>query len=228
MQQGNSPARRLDLAPLPDDSIFVIYGRAHKLILSHEADPENGTQWVPKSSGGGKLKLVLSREDEPAQQVHLEYEAYAYQGPVGTEEPASWLFAEFNPTTILTGNNVFPATIADPETGEINEIPSSQPRFLMTAYRMGFHLLEQLAQQAALIKGKLFSRRTWQAIEDGDVHVIRSQWCAYLPSSDVSTFLQVITVLFDQTIAHGKGIIQLASHLGFKCTVFHHPQPTTA
>ena len=59
MQQGNSPARRLDLAPLPDDSIFVIYGRAHKLILSHEADPENGTQWVPKSSGGGKLKLVL-------------------------------------------------------------------------------------------------------------------------------------------------------------------------
>ena len=116
----------------------------------------------PEPSGGGKLKLVLSREDEPAQQVHVEYEAYAYQGPVGTEEPGVWLFAEFNPTTILTGNNVYPATIADPETGEINEIPSSQPRFLITAYRMGFHLLEQLAQQAALIREKLFSRRTWQ------------------------------------------------------------------
>lgn len=53
---------------------------------------------------------------------------------------------------------------------------------------------------------------TWQAIEEGDVHVIRSQWCAYVPSSDVSTFLQVLAVLFDQTIADGREIVQLASY----------------
>ena len=45
--------------------------------------------------------------------------------------PQSWLVADFNPTTIPTGNNVLPATIADPETGEIDDIPSSSPRFLM-------------------------------------------------------------------------------------------------
>ena len=41
------------------------HGRAHRLILPHPANPEQGTQWIPKLSGGGTLKLVLSRVDEP-------------------------------------------------------------------------------------------------------------------------------------------------------------------
>ena len=131
---------------LPADSVFVLYGRAHRLILPHPANPDQGTRWTPKPSGGGKLELVLARVDEPAQWVCPRYEVYPEQGKIGPDEPTSWLVADFNPTTILTGNNVMPATIADPETGEINEIPSSSPRFLITAFRMGFDLLGQLAR----------------------------------------------------------------------------------
>ena len=133
----------------------------------------------PDLAGGGKLELVLARVDEPAQRVRLEYHAYPQQGEVDLDEPESWLVADFNPTTILTGNNVLPATIADPETGEIDDVPSSSPRFLITAYRMGLHLLPQLARQAGLTNGELFSDRTLRAIKDGDVHVTRSQWAAY-------------------------------------------------
>jgi hypothetical protein len=202
---------------LPAGSVFVIYGRAHELLLPHPANPDQGTRWTPKLSGGGTLELVLARVDAPAQRVCLRYEAYPYQGQVGLDEPESWLVADFNPTTILTGNNLYPAIIADPETGEIDEVPSSSPRFLVSAYRMGFGLLEQLAQQARLTKGKLFSSRTWQAMADGDVHVVRSQYAAYLPA-DVRALLQQLTVLYEQTIAHGKGVIQLATHLGLTFT----------
>ena len=150
------------------------------------------------------------------------YEVYPEQGQIGLDDPTSWLVADFNPTTILTGNNVLPATVADPETGEFTEIPSSQPSFLITAYRMGFDLLGQLAEQAGLVSGDLISLRTWQAIEDGDVHVARGQWAGYLPA-DVPEFLQLLDVLYNQTIAHKKAIIQLATHLGLEFT----PYPPT-
>jgi hypothetical protein len=202
---------------LAASTIFVIYRRAHQLILPHPANPDQGTQWIPKLSGGGTLQLALSRVDQPAQRVYLRYEVYPHQGHVPLEQPASWLVAEFNPTTILAGNNVLPVTIADAETGEIDEIPSSQPHFLITIYRLGFDLLGQLAQQAGLVGGELFSPQTLQAIQDGDVHVTRSQWAGYLPAV-VPAFLQMLVVLYEQTIAHGPGIIQLATHLGLTFT----------
>jgi hypothetical protein len=211
---------------LPPGTVFIIYGRAHKLLLPHPANPEQGTRWTPNLAGGGKLDLVLARVDQPAQQVHLAYHAYAEQGRISLDEPTSWLVTDFNPTTILTGNNLLPATIADPETGEINEVPSSSPRFLITANRMGLHLLPQLARQAGLISGELFSRQTLQAIKDGDVHVVRGQWAAYLPA-DVLAFLQLLVVLYDQTIAYKKGIIQLATHLGLTFTRYPAIGPLT-
>ena len=198
---------------LPADTTFVIYGHAHSLLLPHPANPEQGTRWTPDLAGGGKLELVLARVDQPAQQVRVEYHAYADQGRISLYEPKSWLVADFNPTTILTGNNVLPATIADPETGEIDDVPSSSPRFLITASRMGLDLLPQLARQAGLTNGDLFSDRTLWAIKHGDVHVVRGQWAAYLPA-DVRAFLQLLVVLYDQTIAYKQGIIQLATHLG--------------
>ena len=209
--------RHFRASPPPADSVFVIYGRAHRLILPHPANPDTGTRWTPKPSGGGKLDLVLARDDQPSHWVCPRFEVYPEQGKIGPDEPTSWLVANFNPTTILTGNNVLPATIADPETGEFNEVPSSDPPFLMTAYRIGFDLLTELAQQAGLITGELFSRRTLLSIENGDVHVVRSQWAGYL-AADVPAFLQLLAVLYDQTIAHKKEIIQLATHLGLEFT----------
>jgi len=198
---------------LPAGSVFIIYGRAHLLLFPHPANPEQGTRWTPNLAGGGKLDLVLARVDQPAQQVHVAYHAYAEQGRISLDEPTSWLVTDFNPTTVATGNNLLPTTIADPETGELNEVPSSSPQFLIAASRMGLDLLPQLARQAGLISGELFSCQTLQAIKDGDVHVVRSQWAAYLPA-DVRAFLQLLVVLYDQTIAYKQGIIQLATHLG--------------
>jgi hypothetical protein len=207
-------------ARLPPGTVFIVYGRAHQLILPHPANPQRGTRWTPNMAGGGKLDLVLSRVDQPAQWVHLAYHAYAEQGEIGIDGPTSWLVADVNPTTTLTGNNLLPATIADPQTGEIDELPSSSPRFLRAAYRLGLSLLPDLAQQAGLIRGQLFSRQTLQAIQDGDVRVVRTQWAAYLPC-DVRQFLQLLVVLYDQTISHKNGIIQLAKHLRF--TFNHYP-----
>jgi hypothetical protein len=214
------------LASLPSGKVFIIYGDAHELVPPHPANPGQGTRWFPDLSEGGMLNLVLARVDEPAQQVHIEYEAYKQQGEIGVDEPTSWLGVGFNPTTIPTGNNVLPVTIADPATGEFDEVPSSSPRLLTAAYRMGLHLLPELARQAGLTNGDLFSDRTLQAIKDGDVHVTRSQWAAYLPA-DVLVFLQLLVVLYDQTIAHKSEIIQLAKHLGFTFSRFPKTGPLT-
>src|SRR5271166_5983189 len=62
---------------LPAGSVFVIYGRAHQLLLPHPANPDQGTRWTPNLAGGGKLELLLARVDQPAQWVRVEYHAYA-------------------------------------------------------------------------------------------------------------------------------------------------------
>src|SRR5260370_21520799 len=177
------PAILSQFPTIPPGRVFVFYGHAHSLLLPHPANPTQGTLWTPDLAGGGTLRLVFSRADQPAQQVHLEYHAYAQQGEVDLDAPESWLGTDFNPTTIPTGNNVLPATIADPETGEIDDLPSSSPRILIAANRMGLHLLPELARQAGLPNGDLFSDRTLRAIKDGDGHVTRSQSAAYLPAA---------------------------------------------
>ena len=48
------------------------------------------------------------------------------------------------------------------------------------------------------------------------MHVVSTQHCAYLPSPNVSESLQALTVLYGQTIATGKGIINLATLLGLR------------
>jgi hypothetical protein len=207
---------------LSPDSIFIAYGRAHQLVLPHEASPESGTQWHPNPGGGGTLELVLARVDTPVQQVRIKFIAYPDNQSVG-DDPAAYLVTQYNPTTILAGNNLLPATIADPVTGEIDELPSSAPKVLTKVFRMPFRLLSSFAQQASLTKQAVFGERTLQAIEAGDIEVIRTQNCCYFPTPDVFVFLQTFAILFDQTIDDGKGVRQLANHLGLKFSLFRHP-----
>jgi hypothetical protein len=78
---------------LPPNSIFLIYGRAHRLVFPHPANPEQGTRWTPRLAGGGTLELVFSRVDEPVQRVYLRYDVYAEQkrcrgsSPITTPRP---------------------------------------------------------------------------------------------------------------------------------------------
>ena len=154
---------------------------------------------------------MLALVDEPAQRVMLSYQLV--RGAAGA---SGWLNCTFNPTTILAGNNVHPATIANPKTGEICAYPSSQPRVMEQVYRLGLDVLEELYQQATCTSGPLFHPNTAAAIKAGEFRLIRAQWCAYIPTPDVPKFLQLIGVLVGHTIGRGKGLIQIADHLGFR------------
>ena len=87
---------------------------------------------------------------------------------------------------------------------------------------MPFRLLSNFALQASLTKQEVFGKRTLRAIDAGDIEVIRTQNCCYY-RAPVSVLLQTFAVLFDQTIADGKGVRQLANHLGLKFSLFTHP-----
>jgi len=80
--------------------------------------------------------------------------------------------------------------------------------------RLGFDLLEELHQQVTQSKALLFDPSTRSSIRDGDIHLVRAQWCAYLPTPDVPSFLQTVGLMYDHAIAEGKGIIRIAKHLG--------------
>ncbi len=204
----------------PDrDHLLIIFGRPHKVVPTRPADSSKGTLWRPTPGGGGEAQIVLARVDEPAQQVRLSYKLVRAAG----EDPDSgWLTAEFNPTTILAGNNVHPATIADPETGEVSPYPSSDLTVIRQMHRLGFNLLDELRQQAMGTKHSLFRRNTSSAIDCGDFHLVRAQWCAYLPTPHVPQFLQVLTALTGHHIRRGTGMIHLADHLGFSFVKFRH------
>ena len=204
----------------PDrDHLFIIFGRAHKVVPTRPADSSKGTLWRPTPGGGGEAQIVLARVDEPTQQVRLSYKLVMAAG----EDPESgWLTAEFNPTTILAGNNAHPATIADPETGGVSPYPSSDLTVMRQMHRLGFNLLDELRNQAINTNRPLFERKTRAAIDCGDFHIVRAQWRAYLPTSDVPQFLQVLTALTGHHIRRGTGMIHLADHLGFSFENYSH------
>ena len=86
--------------------VFIIYGRAHRVVRSRPRDSSKGTFWRPASDGGGEAQIVLSLVEEPTQRVMLSYQLVrAAAGASG------WLNCTFSPTTILAGNNVHPATM---------------------------------------------------------------------------------------------------------------------
>ena len=77
-------------------------------------------------------------------------------------------------------------------------------------FRLGFAFLEEVAG------GKLFDEETRLAIERGDIQQVRVQWAATkaVKPAPVPQFLQLLTVVYDPTIARGSGIISNATHLG--------------
>src|SRR5208283_3183790 len=194
------------------DHLFIIFGRAHKVVPTRPADCSKGSLWRPAADGGGEAQIVLQRVDQPAQRVRLDYKLARASGEGST---SGWLTADCNPTTILAGNNVHPATIADPEIGDIRAYPSSDLTVVRKMHRLGFNLLEDLCQQVMNTDAPLFHPDTRALIDTSDLHLIRVQWCAYLPTPDVPRFLQRLTALTGHHIGRGRGLIHLADHLGF-------------
>jgi hypothetical protein len=192
---------------------LLISGRAHGLV-----EGPSGTKRVRRQDGGSEGQIVLAPFDQPSRWVRIGFKLVKGRGPEG------WLTIDFNPTTVMVGNNVYPATFADARTGEIAAFPSSAPGVIPRLHRLGFYVLEDLLQQAKNTKDRLFDQPTSDAIERGEAHVVRAQFCAYLPTDDVARFLQILAIMFGQTIASGKGIIQVATHLGFEFTIYTDPK----
>src|SRR5208337_4040540 len=90
-----------------DNNVFIIFGRAHSVEHGGPGESSLETVFSSREDGGWVANIVLSRSDEPAQQVHL-----AFTLAKSRTDSRCWLTAEFNPTTILAGNNLYPATIA--------------------------------------------------------------------------------------------------------------------
>ena len=79
------------------------------------------------------------------------------------------------------------------------------------AFRLGFAFLEAMSAPAAL-----FDAATKLAIARGDFHLVSVQYAATKAVTNVTDFLQVGTVIYGQTIARGRGIINNAKHLGLR------------
>jgi hypothetical protein len=188
---------------------FTIYGRVHTVLHSRPGFKSQATFCTQRSDGGVTARLVLEVEECPAQRVSIKFKLVS-----GFDPYLASLQATFNPTTILAGNNVHPVTVADPETGEMRPFPSSDLKVMARMNRLGFDLLEQLNQQATKTRALLFHPDTRALIQRGDVHVVRAQWCAYLPTPDVPRFLQTVGLMYDHAIAEGRGIVRVARHLG--------------
>jgi hypothetical protein len=195
--------------------LFILNGRAHQGLASY--DGRNFCQWSPTAGGGGIAKIVIHPEDEPAQHILLKYTLAVSKENNGDARRA-WLNVEFSPTSLLTGNNILPVTIEDSTTGGWVDHPSSSLKVMQEIYRLGFNVLEQMAQQINKSTTPLYSKATRKLIRSGRFHLTRSQWCAYLPTADRAKFLQVMAVLYGQTIGAGAGVITLATHLGLKFT----------
>lgn len=197
------------------DHTLILCGRAHEVF--HSRFDDTGTKWAATVDGGCEATIVLSAVDLPAQRMSLRYKLMPgmsqFAGP-------PQLLAEFNPTTILSGNNVSPAALADPETGAIRSHPSSDIKLNNTMFSLGFSVLDEMYRQATNSRDHLFRSR----IRDRDIHLVRVQFAGYLPTPGICGFLQVIAILYGQTIADFDGIIQLATHLGLGFTVYTNPE----
>jgi hypothetical protein len=84
---------------------------------------------------------------------------------------------------------------------------------------LGFDLLEAMHGQRT--KGQRLFRASRARIREGDFRLRRAQWATYMPTPDRKRFLQLLSVMYGQTIARGNGVIGLARHLGLECEYYH-------
>src|SRR5271165_5200006 len=124
----------------PANTVISFCGRDHSIVRPHAANPGQGTQLLARPGSRCAAQIVLAPVDEPAQQIAVRY-ALIKNTNREEGEPEYFFEAPGNPTTILTGNNVLPATVANPENGVIPKFPSSTPRVMKIANRVLFKLL---------------------------------------------------------------------------------------
>ncbi len=115
------------LCALESDFPLLLNGRAHFVVYG-----PSGAKWVRRSDGGCEGHLVLAPRDQPTRWIRIGFKL------AKGREPEGWLTIDYVPTTILTGDNVYPATFADAHTGEIDALmATSTPMFPVQPERRG-------------------------------------------------------------------------------------------
>jgi len=190
--------------PQKDDPIIFENG-TYKPVYANNEDPTTGCSWTWAEKGGGTGQLILKLVDEPEFRIRVWV-----QLKVAKDDSEAWLTVDYNPTTLLVGNNIHPAFVKDFDTGEVRPYPSSDWGAMKRVFRLGFDFLEGVAGMT------LFEGKAKQAIERGEVHLVRVQWATAKRVKNISQFLQLICVIYGQTIARGQGIISNATHLGLE------------
>jgi hypothetical protein len=188
----------------PADDVIFFEGRAYCPVYANNRDPKKSCSWTETEDGGGKGHVVLAYD--PKMWVRVEVALR-----VAKDARCAWLTVTHNPTTLTVGHNVHPAGFLDPRTGVADLWPSSSWAAMTRAFRLGFAFLEALSAPAAL-----FDAATRAVIARGDFHLVRAQYATTKVATNVTDFLQGGTVIYGQTIARGRGIINNAKHLGLR------------
>ena len=190
--------------------VVVLFGRAHKILRWRPAIPTSRSSFTTNDRGCS-AEIFLEVCEEPAQQARIEVTLTRRDD----DSSLSWLTIDFSPTTILGGNNVHPAAPRDPS-GSVVRYPSSALSVVQRNLRLGFDLLDELYRQVSNASDSLYSAHTREQVRRGRFRIHWAQWAAYLPTQDPVLCLQLMAVLYGQTIARGKGLIDLAAYLGLK------------
>jgi hypothetical protein len=198
-----------------EDDVRFFEGQAYRPVYANNRDPKTSCSWTQTEDGGGYGQVVLAWADQPRVRVRV-----AVKLVVAKDGRRAWLTVDFNPTTLTVGSNVHPAAFLDPPTGVAHLWPSSSWPAMTRAFRLGFAFLEAMSEPEPL-----FDAATKRVIARGDFHLVRVQYAATKAVTDVTDFLQVSTVIYEQTIARGRGIINNARHLGLRFKPYAHPDP---
>jgi hypothetical protein len=178
----------------PPDTVIMWGGRQHKFIPQNFANAGKGTQLIGRPGSERAAQIVIAPVDQSEQHIFNKF-AVVPNGKWAPGKPRFFLECEGNPTSLLSGNNILPVTIANPQTKAVEPYPSSAPRVMITMNRVLFRYLEDIAAQITGNETGLFEEQTRRAITGGDFVIVHNQWCCYFPA-DVSRFLQIISAIF--------------------------------
>ncbi len=199
-----------------DDAVKLFDGRAYHPVYANNLNPKYSCSWTATGDGGGYGQTVLYWASQPKMRILVKVKLI-----VAKNGSRAWLTVEYNPTTLKIGHNVHPAAFIDPHTGELDSYPSSSWSAMTRDFRLGFEFLEAMTDSGSL----LLDPDTKLAIERGDFHLVRVQYAATKAVPNVTNFLQVGAVIYGQTIARGRGIVNNAKHLGLRFKPYAHSDP---
>jgi hypothetical protein len=191
----------------PRDQPIFFNGRALKPVYASSDGLASGCFWAGSDEDGGEGEIILAPVGQESARIRIGVKLTRAQ-----DGEKAWSEVEINPATMILGSNIHPAAFTNPQTGKNVPCPSSDWGAMSRTFRLGFEFLEQVTD------GQIFPESTKLAIASGDFHLVRVQWACAKPTKDVRRVLQLLTVVYDQTIARGHGIINNAAHLGLEFT----------